>query len=398
MAGEPPRLDPCHSNHRTVHFSVGLCCVQLHSKHQGALRWFLSRTILIAAGIALTILYGSFYPFGFYAHHDPRGPLGVLLESGFRFYRDDVIANILLYIPFGFFVACALQKRIVAAITIATLVGFSLSLFVELFQFYDFGRVQAIADICSNTLGAMLGTGAAVAARRRVSDIFLALLLVCWFGSRIYPALPPSSPMLALDIFRYFAAWLAVGLMFETLLGASRGRVALPLFSFASLLLRTFTAFAEPAEIVGAAAAAALWSGFLWQMRARAKIVAILFVTLVVLLALAPFHFSANPRAFGWVPFRSFLESPPGAATRVFFEKAFLYGGMIWLMVRAGLSIGLSAAFGGTLVFGLRVMQVYLPARSAEITDAVLLLMLAGMMKLLALTAPEGRGSNANSI
>ena len=361
------------------------------SRFVNTLRWFLPRTILephyawIAGGIAFAILYGSFYPFGFYAHHDPRGPFGVLLQSGFRFYRDDAIANILLYIPFGFFAACALQKRIVAAITIATLAGFGLSLFVELGQFYDFSRVQAIADICCNTLGAMLGAGAAIAARRRVSDIFLALLLVCWFGSRCYPALPPSSSIFALDLFRYFAAWLAVGLMLEALLGAPRSRVALPLFLAASLLLRTFAAFWEPAEIAGGAAAAALWSGLLWQMRARAKIVAILFVILIVVLALAPFHFSANPRAFGWVPFRSFLESPPAAATRVFFEKAFLYGGMMWLMVRAGLSIGGSAAFGGVLVLGLRLCQVYLPARSAEITDAVLLLMLAGMMKLIAL-------------
>jgi glycopeptide antibiotics resistance protein len=346
---------------------------------------------VIAGGIALAILYGSFYPFGFYAHHDPRGPLGVLLGSGFRFYRDDVVANILLYIPFGFFVAYALEKRIVEAMAIATLAGFGLSLFVELMQFYDFGRVQAIADICSNTLGAMLGACAAVAARRRVSDIFLALLLVCWFGSRCYPAVPPSSSILALDLFRYFAAWLAVGLMMEGLLGAPRSRVALPLLLAASLLLRTFTAYWEPAEIAGGVAAAALWSGYLWRGQVRGKIVAALFVALVVLLALAPFHFSTSPRAFGWVPFRSFLESPPAAATRVFFEKAFLYGGMIWLMVRAGLSLGASAALGGMLVFGVRLLQVYLPARSAEITDAVLLLMLAGMMKLVALGSAEER-------
>jgi glycopeptide antibiotics resistance protein len=338
--------------------------------------------ILIAGGIALTILYGSFYPFGFYAHHDPRGPLGVLLGSGFRFYRDDTIANILLYIPFGFFVASAFEKRTVAAIAIASLAGFGLSLFVEVVQFYDVGRVQALPDVCSNTFGAMLGAIAASAARLRVSSIYLALMLVCWFGSRCYPALPASSSIFALDLFRYFAAWLAVGLMMEGLLGGSRSRVALPLSMAASLLLRTFTAYWEPAEIVGGMAAAALWSGWLWQTRVRAKVVAILFVTLVVLLALAPFHFSGVARAFGWVPFRSFLESPPAAAARVFFEKAFLYGGMIWLMMRAGLSIGASTALGGALVFGLRLCQVYLPERSAEITDAVLLLMLAGMMKL----------------
>jgi hypothetical protein len=51
-------------------------------------------------------------------------------------------------------------------------------------------------------------------------------------------------------------------------------------------------------------------------------------------------------------------------------------------MVRAGLSLGAATAVGAILVFALRYLQVYLPARSAEITDAALLLMLAALMKL----------------
>jgi VanZ family protein len=54
-----------------------------------------------------------------------------------------------------------------------------------------------------------------------------------------------------------------------------------------------------------------------------------------------------------------------------------------------------SAAFGGVLVFGLRLLQVYLPGRSAEITDVILLLMLAAMMKLIALGELEIRRDSA---
>jgi len=341
----------------------------------------------IAAGIALVILYGSFYPFGFFLHHDPRGPLGVLIESGFHSSRDDVVANILLYIPLGFFAACALEKRVIAAVFEAILAGFALSLFVEVVQYYDIGRFQELTDICSNTLGALLGALAAGVARRRVFSVYLALILVCWFGSRCYPASQPASSIPALDLYRYLAAWLAVGLMIETLCGAARSRAVLPLFLAGSLLLRAFAVYTEPAEIAGGAAAVLLWSGLLWRVRARATIAAALFVALVILLALAPFHFSAIPHAFSWVPFRSFLETPTGTAIRVFFEKAFLYGGMIWLLVRAGLSIGTAAALGATLVFCLRLVQVYLPGRSAEITDAILLLMLAAMMKLTTLAS-----------
>jgi glycopeptide antibiotics resistance protein len=334
----------------------------------------------------VAILYGSLYPFGFYLHHDPRGPVGVLLESGFRpASRDDVVSNILLYIPFGFFVAYALEKRIVAGVMGAMFAGFALSLFVELVQFYDIGRYQEISDVCSNTLGALLGGVAAGAARRRLSSVYIGLLLACWFASRWYPAPAPASSILALDLFRYFAAWLVVGLMMETLCGAARSRWALPLFLAITLALRAAAANFELAEIAGGAAAALLWSGVLWRLGGRAKIGAGLLTALVVLLALEPFHFSAIPRAFGWVPFGGFLAAPPATAIRVFFEKAFLYGGMICVMVQAGLSVGAAAAWGGMLVFGLRLLQVYLPGRSAEITDAILLLMLAGMMKLISL-------------
>jgi glycopeptide antibiotics resistance protein len=338
---------------------------------------------LIAAGIAVLILYGSFYPFLFYLHPDPRGPLGVLLASGSRPYsQDDVVANILLYLPFGFFAFYSIERRALPAVALATAAGFALSLLVELVQFYDIGRFQELSDIYSNTLGSLLGAATAAAARRRVSSPYLALMLACWLGNRWYPAASAVSLTIPpLDVFRYFAAWLAVGLIVEALSGGSRSRVAVPVLLAISLLVRALTGNLEPAEVAGGAAAAMLWSGVLWRLPARARIVAALFVALVVLLALAPFHFTSTARAFGWVPFRSFLEAETSSAIRSFFEKAFLYGGMVWLLVRAGSSAGAATAFGAALVFCLRLIQVYLPGRSAEITDTILVLMFAAMMQ-----------------
>jgi glycopeptide antibiotics resistance protein len=386
---------------------------QLVNRLENTLRWGLPRVtdqnrlephyLWIAAGIALAILYGSFFPFGFYLHRDPRGPIGVLLDHGLLpVSREDVVANIFLYIPFGFFIAYAFQGRALAAIGWSTLAGFLLSLFVEVFQFYDFGRVQGVPDIYSNTLGALLGATAASIAWRRTFSIYLTLLFFCWFGSRWYPAWPTLAhrhlgPMLVVtsipkqDLFRFFAVWLGLGLMLEAYCGLSRSRALLPLLLGISLVLRAFAAYVDPAEVASGAAAVLVWSIVLWKVPARARIGAALFVALVIMLALAPFHVLDSPRTFSWVPFRSFLETSTDTAIRVFFEKAFYYGGMIWLLVRAGLSIGAAAAFGGILVFALRLFQVYLPGRSAEITDATLLLMLAAMMKLTSLADPPQR-------
>jgi VanZ family protein len=351
----------------------------------------------IAAGIAVVILYGSFYPFAFYLHHDPRGPVGVLLASGFEIAsRDDFVANVLLYLPIGFFAVYVIQRRTLTAIVAATTAGLALSLLVELVQFYDRGRFQELSDVYSNTMGALLGATAGAVARRRAPSAYLALILACWLGARWSPAVPLAptvragsfllvGSVLPLDLFRYFAAWLAVGLMTETLLGQRRSRIALPWLLAGSLLVRALAVEIETAELVGGAAAALLWSGLLWRLRSRTVIAAALFVALLVWVALEPFHFSNTARAFGWVPFRSFLEAPTDTAIRSFFEKAFLYGGMVWLLVRAGLSTGAATGFGATLVFCLRLIQVYLPGRSAEITDTLLFLMLATMMQLVSL-------------
>jgi VanZ family protein len=343
----------------------------------------------IVAGIAVAILCGSFYPFNFYSHHDPRGPAGILLESSFRYARrGDVVANVLLYLPFGFFAICAFRRRTWATVAAAVSAGFILSLFVELFQFYDRGRIQDLSDICSNTAGTLLGALVGIAVRRWNLSPYLTLLLACWIGSRCYPAflpIPTEFSISTLDLFRFFVAGLTIGLVTEALWGESRSRVALPAILVASLLVRSLVANVELAEIIGGALAVLAWCGLLWRLPARASIAAMLSVALIVLLALAPFHFSLPARDFGWLPFRSFLEDGTDHAIRVFFEKAFFYGSMIWLLTRAGLSSGAATIFGAVLVFCLRLTQVYLPGRSAEITDMVLLLILTGIMKLVSL-------------
>jgi VanZ family protein len=62
----------------------------------------------------------------------------------------------------------------------------------------------------------------------------------------------------------------------------------------------------------------------------------------------------------------------------------FTYGSLLWLLTRAGFSLASATIVSAALVFALRYAQVYLPGRSAEITDVVMVLVLALVMKLLA--------------
>jgi hypothetical protein len=87
--------------------------------------------------------------------------------------------------------------------------------------------------------------------------------------------------------------------------------------------------------------------------------------------------------AFGLIPFRSAIVASRETVTSVMLLKTFNYGALIWLMMRTGYSWLAAAVFGTALILFLRIAQVYLPGRSAEITDAVMVVILAAMMKLM---------------
>jgi hypothetical protein len=118
-------------------------------------------------------------------------------------------------------------------------------------------------------------------------------------------------------------------------------------------------------------------------LRIRTPIVAALFVGVVVIEALEPFRFSSATHPFGWIPFLGFMRGSAEVNVRSLLEKAFTYGSLIWLIARAGYELVIAASLSAGLVLCLRLSQVFLPGRSAEITDAIMVLIFAGVMKLM---------------
>ena len=90
--------------------------------------------LVLTAAVVAVIVYGSLYPFDFHDRAAPGGPVGALLATWRKpSGRGDIIANVLLYLPFGFFAAMALDRlawplRVLAAM----LLGFALCVAIEL--------------------------------------------------------------------------------------------------------------------------------------------------------------------------------------------------------------------------------------------------------------------------
>src|SRR5580700_1904877 len=110
--------------------------------------------------VVVFILYGSLYPFQFHARPAETDPFAYLLST----WRDwdhggDLVANILLYIPFGFLGVGAFGRWAALPILLA---GAALAAGVELAQFHDQGRVTSMGDVYADTIGGGIGVIAAL--------------------------------------------------------------------------------------------------------------------------------------------------------------------------------------------------------------------------------------------
>jgi VanZ family protein len=284
-----------------------------------------------------------------------------------------------------------------------------LSLSMELLQFYDPGRVSAMSDVYTNTVGTLLGATVALASAHEFSLAwlrgfadrpFVTLLTGCYLGYRLFPYEPVIDmhkywiavrPLLLaprlhfLDLYVYTIEWLTLAVLIQAALGAARSRWAFPLLAAAVLGIRILivdTAL-SPSDVAGAGIAVAAWLALASHTQRAPLWLAPAFALAVAIQALQPFHFSSPPHAFDWIPFRAFIQGSVETGIQAFFEKAFLYGALVWLAVQAGWSRGMAALVGGVFVCSLRVVQVYLPGRSASITDPIMLLLIAGVMHLL---------------
>ena len=379
------------------------------------------RAALVTTIIVGVIVYGSLFPFAFRAPAATEGPFSTLIKTwNVMPGRGNLIANILLYAPLGFFgfLAPRVSKNSNLRILTATFCGLVVSVVLELIQFYDAGRITHLADVYANTIGTALG---AVCARIFAADIrwpfirelgakpFLTLLLLAWLTYRLFPFVPtidlhkywdalkpvfltPSLP--AYDLLRYTVMWLTVCAIIASIAERYRSLFLFP--AFAALVIASkiviVTKVLTIAEIFGALGAFGLWQVLLrCSPRVRSSVMAMILGAFIAASRLAPFDFELTSRSFGWIPFRSFMSGSLLINTQSFLEKFFLYGSLLWLLIESGLHLRYAAALVAVGLFCTSLMEVYLPSRSAEVTDAVMVLLIAWVLSLL--TEPYPRNS-----
>src|SRR5271167_4872517 len=362
---------------------------------------------IVTAIMVIVVVYGSLYPFDFGVPTGGRGPVRALLDSwADRPSRGDFLANILLYMPLGFFGMLSFSRNVGFWLRLLLVVagGAALSVTMELTQYYDASRVTNASDVYTNTIGTLIAAPLAIpfVGRRRfplfppvMAHPLPILLIVSWAGYRFYPFVPTidlhkywhALKPVVLDpfpapyaLYRHAAIWLTLFALIEAIFGPRRSAVLAPLSAAFVLSARVLiiSTILSAAEVVGAIVAVCLWPLLhLVDQRLRSALVFVLLGSYVVLERLEPFEFQSFARPFGWVPFNSFMNGAVEINVLSFMEKCFLYGSLLFLLGRAGVRPVFAAILVAGTLFATSWAETYLPGRSAEITDSLIALLIA---------------------
>ncbi len=114
--------------------------------------------------LVIYIIYGTFIPFDFsFRWNDIVNNIKQVNYIPFYFggktlHLADTLSNLLLFVPYGFFLYWGLQQKGVRkGKGICILSAFLFSLGIEFLQLFSFSRVSSSSDIINNTVGVWLG-------------------------------------------------------------------------------------------------------------------------------------------------------------------------------------------------------------------------------------------------
>lgn len=162
----------------------------------------------------LAIVYASLQPFGPWMAPPAGTPFFLLTPTVPRFTRFDIIANVLAYVPFGFFVSLVRRSESPwPRFALSLVIGALLSTGLEALQMLLPSRVASAMDVLSNAAGAAFGGAFGVIFARsprarhairdarhrwvlegKCGDIGLTLVLL-WLVVQVNPGIPLFATM-----------------------------------------------------------------------------------------------------------------------------------------------------------------------------------------------------------
>jgi VanZ family protein len=359
----------------------------------------------LTLGVALLIAWGSLYPLEFRIPTPIEWHRRLALLTAHIHYRADLIANFLLYLPFGAVCRLSLggagRERRTA---LAAVLGSALSMLLELAQSATPHRVTNLYDWVWNTAGAAAGAlaialylrigarGTLRGLRHRRPPLVPTSLLAIWLIGAFSPYVPAHraaslgrllAALQTSHAVRAASACAAVGtwwIIAECLRQIWRRPWVLPVLAALIGLTALDQTLAGDdrrslEELLAWCVVPALTLLTMrWPRRARAWVTVAACVAVMIATNAWPTPRTAQLGAFHWVPFSGTLLA--SRDYRPLLDSLFLEGALLW-----SLTIALrrpSAAFWVAFVASISVelARLWTPPHRAEITNPLLVVAL----------------------
>lgn len=355
--------------------------------------------------VVLLVVYGSLFPFRYRNHEPSWADVVWLLDMGVtHLSRSDMIGNVLLFVPYGFLAVQADVRRK----AIGFWGGVALAVVIQYVQFWfpdrDPSGVDAVLNVVGMLLGIALGHLAGPPLHKWLlknpqgTDIglFTTGLMLLWLVDRWFPLVPTLDvqnlknalkPLMDwthiawLDVLQHAVGWLA----FLRLANYSVLRnLGLPtLWGLCGLVVAVEPLFLNntlgPDNLIGLSLAILFSRSLHRGPLSLAVLIFLLFVTIFAS-ALEPYAFQWVG-GFAWIPFTGSLAGDPIAAIPALVEKSYWYGSLVFMLRYLGVSHRATTWSVGLTLLGLELLQQWLPGRTAEITDPLVAVALAWLLK-----------------
>jgi len=264
--------------------------------------------------------------------------------------RGDILGNIVLFMPVGFFgtLAFGRDRSLARATSRNMVIGLAVAAVLQVIQLYLPSRAPTFHDVIWNALGLILGAVAAMPpfVRRLLENQALtriiavpAALILLMLMARLYPFVPTIDfqayknalkPLLLTPEFSVVAAadqaigWLAVGALIAAALAGRRTVLALAALVAATLFLQVIIVenVVTVTDVVGGVADVGLWAVAARRLPGRERVIGLLMLLVYVYRGFEPHAFQAEANPFYWIPFTGSLTGSMAENARVIAGEA----------------------------------------------------------------------------
>jgi VanZ family protein len=358
-----------------------------------------SSALVVLVVSALVLTYLCLYPFVFTGPLSGIGPSGISFAD---FTPGDIIANVVLFLPWGAALGWSARGRlgVIAALLTAAVSAFALSVGFEMLQQVLQGRVSSGMDVIANTVGAVAGVPLSrfIAMPRwnaRTTARYGGYLVVLWMVSRLMPFVPsvhahdwavnvrdmlladaPSWRRILFYTAGYAAVFSAIRRMGFMRLHPLSVYAALGLFIVgAQVTIETMQP--DLGEWIGLALA---WCGFyVWQNNEdlHQRALRVLVTAAFLVDALQPFDFTAS-NGFHFLPFHALLDTfNPVTNMRAVAEYGFWTAALVMVWYSRRVRPWQAGAGVTLLVLATEIAQTTLTGRTPD-TLPVFMAIVAG--------------------